>query len=319
MKKWSDFAMDVHKGFEGQSKSLSSKYFYDERGDALFAKIMEMPEYYLSRAEMEILREQGKEIAAAVCRQNECLDIYELGPGNGRKSWTFLSFFPPSQIKYVPVDISETGVCLLAKKTREKFPELQVKERRADFFHTLDFLEQGKRKLLLFLGSTLGNMWDAEAKILLSRLSSAVDVGDFLLLGLDLKKSAEIVFPAYNDAQGYTRDFNLNLLRRINEELGADFDLHQFRHVPLYKEAEGIAYSYLESKCDQTVYVAETDGHYVFEKGEKIHTEISRKYDEQLLKELLRGSDWEIIGAYRDHQDLFCDFLLQKKQASCTA
>ena len=195
------------------------------------------------------------------------------------------------------------------------FPDLEIDPQQGDYFQVLDALFlSSKPKVILFIGSNLGNMQDEVATGFLNKISTHLKRNEKLLLGVDLIKSKAIVLPAYNDAAGITRDFNLNLLKRINRELDADFDLENFEHSPEYTEEEGIAKSFLKSKKKQTVHIKELNKSFHFEENELIHTEISRKYNDQILENLLEDTSLKITDKFLDSRKYFADYILTKQE-----
>ena len=260
-------------------KSLPSKYFYDKKGDDLFVQIMALPEYYLTRSEMEIFQEKTEDIISALSLNKENkYSLIELGAGDGTKTVHLLRTLVNKNInfEYFPVDISQNALDGIKSYLRTEVPTLIVKPNHNDYFKALENLKQdGTIKIILFLGSNIGNLVDELATEFIYQLGSNLFKGDKIILGVDLKKPKAIVLPAYNDSKGVTAEFNLNLLDRINKELGANFNRAQFEHAPTYDEHIGIAKSYIKSKIKQSVII---DGiEFYFEKDELIHTEVSRK------------------------------------------
>ncbi len=306
------FTEEIITGLKAQPKHLPSKYFYDEKGDALFVKIMNAPEYYLTDAEYEIITQQSSDIIREFPDQGNGISLFELGAGDGTKTIELLKALQGKQVLYRPIDISENAICQLENRLKQELPELQFEGLQGEYFKVLKHLEGSGKKVILFLGSNLGNMTDEQAKSFMQQLADVLQDGDMVLLGLDLKKSSDIVLPAYDDAQGYTRDFNLNLLQRINREMNGDFDLDQFEHVAEYEEDNGIAKSYLESRSDQTVRLGSANTAVHFSKGERIFMEISRKYDLEVLNNILADTGLVVRKEFRDQRNYFCDFLLEK-------
>jgi uncharacterized SAM-dependent methyltransferase len=192
-------------------------------------------------------------------------------------------------------------------------PDLKIEPRQGDYFNVLDALKDTPHpKLVLFLGSNIGNLKDDKAQKFLELLSSNLNKGDYLLLGVDLIKSREIVLPAYNDKTGITSNFNLNLLYRINRELDADFDVSAFSHEVEYDPEEGIVKSYLKSKKPQTIRIGKNGKTYQLKKGERIHTEISRKYNDQLIEKITDHTRFDKVAKFTDRKELFADYLLIK-------
>jgi len=310
------FVKDVQQGLSGDQKSLPSKYFYDERGDYLFKKIMDLPEYYLTRAELEIFQHQTKRIIKYLeLNQNTYFELVELGAGDGIKTKELLKELLKNNYKfdYIPVDISQNALDQLDLSLKVELPDLTVNKKQGDYFKILESLKDTHHpKVILFLGSNVGNMTDEQAADFIYQLGSNLQVNDRLFLGVDLIKDEAIVLPAYNDKEGITRDFNLNLLHRINKELGGDFCLKSFEHTPYYKKEEGIAKSFLTSTKVQSVKINRTGDVYHFKKGERIDTEISRKYDDEIIKEILVHTDFEIDHKLMDSKGYFADYILKR-------
>lgn len=309
------FKKDVLEGLsQSPQKTLPAKYFYDERGDALFVKIMAMPEYYLTNAEMDIFKHQHAALIEALgMDKSQYFELIELGAGDGTKTVELLKALLKADypFSYIPVDISQNALEGLDRMLRLTLPSLKTSPRHCDYFEALEQLKQdGIPKIILFLGSNIGNLSDEQATEFIYQLGANLQVGDQIMLGVDLIKSSDIVLPAYNDAQGITREFNLNLLDRINRELGADFDRNEFEHLPVYDEKEGIAKSFLASKIDQQVHI---DGHcFHFSAGETIHTEISRKYNDEVIHCILQKTDFTVEAKILDRQSLFADYILKR-------
>ena len=311
-----NFKIDVQAGLAANPKTLPSKYFYDTAGDALFVQIMEMPEYYLTDAEMEIFTEQTTEIIEALDLSTDTyFELIELGAGDGSKTKKLLMKLTEAQysFSYIPVDISHNALTRLCEALETEIPSLKVESRQGDYFEILKTLKNTHhKKVLLFLGSSIGNMLDNVAADFIYKLGENLQPGDKLLLGVDLIKGEEIVLPAYNDATGITSAFNLNLLTRINRELNANFDLSKFKHKPAYTKAEGVAKSYLESTTSQDVYIGAIGKTYHFYEGETIHTEISRKYSDAIIEKIISDTDFTITTMLQDSRNYFGDFILHR-------
>ncbi|NNC54968.1 MAG: L-histidine N(alpha)-methyltransferase [Pseudomonadales bacterium] len=311
------FSEEVHEGLSKSPKQLPSKYFYNAKGDALFQQIMSMPEYYLTRAELEIFQTQSAAIIEALrLKPYRHFELVELGAGDGTKTVELLQALQRKEYRfdYMPIDISANALALLEASILQAVPGLSLQKQQGDYFELLGNLKNSTHpKVVLFLGSNIGNMRDAQAKTFLEKLASNLNAGDALLLGVDLIKSADVVLPAYNDKRGITRAFNLNLLQRINDDLDADFCLKSFEHTPEYCEDVGVAKSYLASTKDQVVTIKHLGEQYTFEEGEKIHTEISRKYDDAVINEIIEGSGLQIHTRFTDTDALFADYILIKQ------
>lgn len=311
-----EFKNDIDVGLSDTQKRLSSKYFYNTKGDALFMQIMAMPEYYLTRAELEIFTEQSTNMISSLeLKQNKYFELIELGAGDGTKTKELLKVLVAEdyQFDYMPIDISANVLGHLQTTLQQELPSLSVRPQQGDYFQCLHKLRAGQHpKVVLFLGSNIGNMSDAQAAEFIYNLGKELSVGDKLIIGVDLIKSADIVLPAYNDKAGITEQFNLNLLHRINDELDADFNVDQFIHAPEYTQAEGVAKSYLQSTVAQTVTINALAKQYDFTAGEKIHMEISRKYSPQILQNIIQETDFKIIADLKDSREYFSDFILER-------
>jgi dimethylhistidine N-methyltransferase len=308
---------EVDEGLSNEEKSLPSKYFYDKTGDALFIKIMGLPEYYVTRSELEIFKTHSDKIIEALqLKPDTYFDLIELGAGDGLKTKELLRELNRGnyRLDYMPIDISQNALDNLEADLNNELPSLSINKKQGDYFEILESLKENKHpKVILFLGSNIGNMPDEIATDFIAKLSDNLQKGDKLILGVDLIKSASIVLPAYSDSKGITADFNLNLLHRLNRELEANFDLEFFEHQPEYKESEGIAKSYLVSTKAQQVYIAQLDKTFFFNEGEKILMEISRKYNDTILNSILSKTDFEIKDRITDSKAYFANYILERK------
>jgi L-histidine Nalpha-methyltransferase len=304
-------AEDVRKGLSAQPKRFLPKYFYDELGSQLFEAICLLPEYYLTRAENEILQRYADEIAASVPGHKT---LVEMGSGSASKTRLIIEALLRSQpeLLFMPVDISATALESSSRILLQSYPPLRIEAFAADYFAGL--AELGKkprgRTLALFLGSNISNFDREEAHRFLRAMRSMLKQGDALLLGADLKKDPAILEAAYNDALGVTSAFNLNVLARINRELGGTFDLHAFRHCAFYNEAEGRIEIYIESLVKQTVRIEKLDLEVQFDDGELIHTENSYKYDLAGLASLAESTGFARAHTWFDSQERFSSNLL---------
>jgi L-histidine N-alpha-methyltransferase len=314
---FSQFAKDVVAGLGTTPKSLPSKYFYDALGDELFIKIMDLPEYYLTRAEMDIFTQQTNALIAALEQVPTMhFELVELGAGDGQKTLHLLEGLLAAgyDFTYVPVDISSHVLKQLEARLAEHLPELDIAPKTGDYFEQLNILyETETPRVVLYLGSNLGNLTDLKAAMFLEELSDCFKSADRLILGVDQIKSADIILPAYSDAGGVTAAFNLNLLARIKRELGGEFDLKTFQHTAEYSEDTGIASSYLVSLIEQSIRIELLDRSFYFAEGERIHTEISRKYDLKLVEKIIRNTRFQITGVLRDSDDYFLDIIMVQK------
>ncbi len=312
------FLSDVIAGLTASPKYLSSKYFYDDEGSRIFQRIMEMPEYYLTDCEMEIFKTQKQEVLKSFAYSGEPFHLIELGAGDGIKTAVLLEYFVSQGVlfEYLPVDISGEAVKHLTQMMKRRIPELTIHGKVGDYFEMMDLLNRydHHQKILMFLGSNIGNFNAEEADSLLKKLYNVMQAGDLLFTGFDLQKDAEIILQAYNDPHGYTADFNLNLLRRINRELGADFDTENFKHHELYNPENGRAESFLISKVKQQVFFPEIDQTFTFEKGEQIYMEMSQKYSLQMIESMAENTGFEVVRNFIDSRQYYVNSLWKPKQ-----
>jgi len=311
-----EFASAVLKGLQQYPKRLSSKYFYDDEGSRIFKKIMHLPEYYLTRCEFEIFKKEKDNLLSAFNPINEGFELIELGAGDGLKTKVLLNHFAGQQVSftYVPVDISAGALHDLTSSLRAEIPDLRIQPIEDDYFAAIERRISGSkstRRVVLFLGSNIGNFSEEESIHFLNQLKSRLQKGDCILLGFDLKKNPFKILAAYNDSQGITREFNLNLLRRINREFEADFNLDQFTHYPMYDPTSGEARSYLVSLNRQRVHLKKLDEWLDFNEGETIHTETSRKYSLPQMERLCTSVGLKPVHYFTDSKHNFIDMLLQ--------
>lgn len=273
-------ADDVRHGLSDTPKRLSSKYFYDATGSKLFERIMRLPAYYPTRVEARLLRRHAGELLRALAPDHAPIELLELGSGDGRKTLALCRAWlqAGATLVYRPMDISAQALDRLAARMARALPQLPLHPLCGDYFQTWPIPRAHRHQVALFLGSNLGNFTDDEALRFLKRVRVHLRPGDSLLLGLDLRKDPHTVLAAYDDPEGVTAAFNLNLLRRLNRELGMDFDLDAFRHYATYCPLQGVARSFLVSQRRQVVHSAVLDQRFHFEPGEIIHTEQSQKY-----------------------------------------
>jgi dimethylhistidine N-methyltransferase len=304
------FERDVHEGLSQRPKSLSSMYFYDERGGALFRRIMDLPEYYLTRAEREILSFHGRSIVSAF-HGSEC-DVVDLGAGDGVKTRILLEHLRAARadVRYVPIDLSEAAVKTALEACQRELPWLKAEGVVAEYGQGIRWLAErdaARQRLVLLLGSNIGNLRDDEARGFFTALRASLRRGDHVLVGFDLLKDVHWLQQAYDDAAGVTAEFNLNLLRRINRELCANFELAAFRHLAVFSPTRRAMESYLLSRREQTVQVAGRS--YEFKAWEPIHTEISRKYRTNEVTAFAQQAGLTEVGHFFDERRLFADAL----------
>jgi L-histidine N-alpha-methyltransferase len=301
-----DYAEEVVRGLASRPKMLPCKLFYDARGSQLFDEITELREYYLTRSELEILQNYSPEIVQAA---GSPVSLVELGSGTATKTSTLLRAVAGRQIrvKYFPVDISPSALAEAKKRVRAEFPGALFQPIVADFGHGFHFLRNlgPGRKLVLYLGSSIGNFDPEDAVAFLRKVRDQLSPGDSLLLGADMVKSADILVPAYDDARGVTAEFNKNILRRLNRELNANFDLHSFRHIAEWNPQLSRMEIYLESTCEQAAVLALTRTIVRFAPGERIHTENSYKYTPAMVERMLCVSGFRLEKTWFDRRKWF--------------
>lgn len=310
------FARDVQNGLESVPKFLSSKYFYNERGDQLFQDIMALPEYYLTQSEYAIF-ENHKETLKNLCSPDGMpFRLVEFGAGDGYKTKVLLRHLTASQtaFTYQPIDISSHVLDQLEHALAEEMPTCEVAPICADYFEAIAELSarDSTRKMILFLGSNIGNFTDGQASEFLSQLRNHLLAGDRVLVGFDLKKDPEKILAAYNDSQGVTAEFNLNLLDRINEELGANFQRDAFLHWPTYDPQSGECKSYLLSTKKQVVYIAALERTFAFEAYESVYTEMSRKFSISQMEQLATDCGFRVVKHLTDPERNFVDTIWEK-------
>lgn len=302
-----DFARDVRAGLSDRPKHLSPMFFYDEAGSRLFEDITRAPEYYISRVERSILERYADELAGLLASSST---IVELGSGSSAKTRVILRALLARRpfLRYVAVDISRAALLEAAPALLEEFPGLSMTAVVGDYAAALAWLSTqrtGPRKAVLYLGSSMGNFPPEQARELMGLIAAGLDEGDRLVLGADLRKPASVVERAYNDAGGVTARFNLNLLRRINDELGGRFDPAAFRHLAFYNERAGRIEMHLESRREQDVPVNALREAFHFDRGETIHTEDSYKYDLAQLDALASGAGLRRARLWLDERRWF--------------
>lgn len=308
------FAEDVAEGLSSTPKRLPSKYLYDEVGSALFDAITHLPEYYLTRAETQILSEWGWQIVRLL---DAPLDFLELGSGSAVKTRLLIgeALRVQDELRYSPIDISTEAICSSSLALVESFPGLRIRAYAGDYFDVLgsQAVLSDRKMLAMFMGSNIGNYAPAQARLLLSLLGSTLRPGDGLLIGTDLKKDRATLEMAYDDRIGVTEAFDRNLLARINRELDADFDLGKFRHVARYDERRGSVDSFLEAQERMVVCVRGEDLRITFEAGERIHTESSYKFTDEDVARLAQGAGFRPESVWHDRAKRFSVHLLVRR------
>jgi dimethylhistidine N-methyltransferase len=289
-------------GLGKSQKEISSKFLYDERGSKLFDQICELEEYYPTRTEMGIMQEHIDAMVEAVGPQAR---LVELGSGSSMKTRILLDHLD-DLVVYVPIDISRSHLVQAAEDIAADYPEVPVQPLCADYTSSFDLPEPprpAERTVVYYPGSTVGNFQPEQALDFLGRIADGLDGDAGLLIGVDLKKDVDVMEAAYNDAAGVTAAFNKNLLRRMNRELDATFDLDRFEHRGIWNEEEGCVDSHLRSTTDQTVTVAGEP--FSFEEGETIHTEYSYKYTLDEFADLVGEAGFSVDEVWTDDRSYF--------------
>ncbi|MDP3274796.1 MAG: L-histidine N(alpha)-methyltransferase [Deltaproteobacteria bacterium] len=303
----SPLAAHVREGLSRRPKQLSSSWLYDDEGSRLFQRIMALPEYYLTRTEHALLQTRGDALASLVAPAAGPVEVIELGSGDGAKVVTLLQRLVERavDVTYRPFDISALAMDTLVDRVRAQLPTLRIEPLVGSYFDHWPTPRAEVRQVVLFLGSNLGNFSHAQSVELLQRIRSQMRLGDTLVLGLDMQKDPATILAAYNDMQGVTAAFNLNLLRRINREVGTDFVLDDFYHYALYTPLDGTARSFLVSKKKQRVSSVRFDLSAEFAEGECIYVEQSQKYTVPMIERLGESAGFALSERVHDGRDWF--------------
>ncbi|MFW6224111.1 MAG: L-histidine N(alpha)-methyltransferase [Bacteroidota bacterium] len=309
-----EFLKDVELGLSSNPRSLPSKYLYDDTGSALFQEIMKMPEYYPTDCEMEIL--SAKQMDFNKYFQNgKPLEFVELGAGDGFKVVSFLKFFNKNgtDFSYKPIDISSKALETLEHRVASELPGIKIETYQDDYFLALEKLsrQNHSHRIYLFLGGNIGNFSKNQALEFLINMRASILKDDLVIVGFDLKKDPRVIINAYDDPHGITAKFNLNMLRRINRELDANFDLDAFQFYPYYYPETGEVKSYLYSLKDQEVYIDKARLHVPFKKWDYIHTEISKKFDLKEIEELAKQTGFRLVQHVFDEKQYFSDSIFR--------
>ncbi|NEM97808.1 L-histidine N(alpha)-methyltransferase [Pontibacter burrus] len=306
------FLQDIIMGLSRSPKQLPSKYFYDAEGSHLFQQIMHLPEYYLTRCEHELLQTHQKAIVGQIAAEGP-FQLIDLGAGDALKTKILLRQLAAQQVavEYVPVDISGDALKELCTALQQEMPAMPVHAIAGDYFTALDWLNNYKpgRKVLLFLGSNIGNFAPDDQVSFLKKVRASMRPKDLLLMGTDLHKDPEIILKAYDDASGVTAAFNLNLLHRMNRELGADIQVGQFRHFALYNPQQGVMQSFLVSQVKQTITLKAASQAFTLQAWEAIHTENSCKFTLEQVQQLGATTGFKVDAVYQDKNNYFADIL----------
>lgn len=279
---------------------------------------MQLPEYYLTRCELEILAENKRALAEIFSPDEKPFNLIELGAGDGTKTRLLLQSLKTlgAAFTFMPIDISENALEELENRLKSEFPGLAISPWKGTYFQMLEQINtlNEDRKVILFLGSNIGNMLHPEAVRFLKGLQQAMRQGDFLLVGFDQKKDPQKILDAYNDATGVTAAFNKNILRRINREFGADFNLDKFKHWEVYDPQTGSAKSYLLATEAMKAHIEDLDLNVSFHPWESIHVELSQKYDDNTVDWLAREAGLEVLEEFSDRRGYYKNYLFKKRK-----
>ena len=310
------FEEEVYAGLTANPKYLSSKYFYDAKGDKIFQDIMAMPEYYLTDCEFDILETHKEEIATLFSGGVHSFNLIELGAGDGKKTKILLKYMAESKMdfKYLPIDISQNALDQLEKSLKNEIPSLKTEPLQGTYLETLETINsiRDKKKAILFLGSNVGNLLHPQAVSFLQKVQESMKDDDIFFVGFDQKKNPQTILDAYNDEAGITEAFNKNILVRINKELNANFETNNFLHWETYDPETGTAKSYLVSKKAQTVTIKDLDLTITFKPWETIHTEISQKYDDEVVSWLAEESGLKVIAQFSDKNKYYKNYAFKR-------
>jgi len=310
------FKNEIIEGLTAFPKYLSSKYFYDKRGDKLFQDIMAMPSYYLTDCEFDIISNNTFTIGELFRDRENGLDLIELGAGDGKKTKVLLRYMAENNFNFVykPIDISENAVEMLSTNLASEMPLLKVDAEVGEYFEVLERLKgyNKRKKVIMVLGSNIGNLPHSKAIEFLSKLKDSMLSEDLLFMGFDQKKNPQTVLDAYNDETGITAAFNKNILTRINREFGGNFEVEKFTHWETYNPETGTAKSFLVATEAMEVTIEQLQLKVNFEQWETIHTEISQKYDNKTVSWLAEKSGLEIETFFTDANEYYKNYVFRK-------
>jgi len=312
--KLSHFGQDVLEGLSAEKKYLSPRYFYDQIGSDLFVKITQTNEYYPTRTELSILEKYSADIVDT-CRQVNCL--VELGSGSSEKTDSLLNEFHKKRrtFNYIPIDVSDI-IIDSGKKLLERYDRLSITGILSDYERGLSLVSKVENgsKLILFLGSSIGNFDPIEIDSFLKMTYQSILYSDYILIGFDLVKDRQILEAAYNDEQGITEAFNYNIIERINRELDGNFDVNNFEHKAYFNEKKSRIEMHLISTRDQTVTIGELNTKIYFKSGESIHTENSHKFTFEMIASFANKAHLEVVKTWSDPKAYFALCLFRKKK-----
>lgn len=300
---YATLADDVRDGLTAKPKSLPTKYLYDDRGSKLFDAICDLPEYYPTRTERALL----EQVADEIVERTQPADVIEFGSGTSRKTRVLLDALQRAAlpVRYVPMDVNEWMVRRTATSLLREYPRLRVHGVVGDYNRDLDRIPPGSGRLVLFLGSTIGNLTPEATTAFLQNVRTRLDEGEHLLLGVDLVKPIEVLEAAYNDGAGVTAEFNSNILNVLNREIDADFDLERFAHIAYFNPAESQIEIFLEARTAHDVSIGALDLTVSFAQGERMQTEISRKFTRESVREDLDATGYALDRWYTPDNGYF--------------
>ncbi len=306
------FADDIVAGLKATPQRLSSKYFYDDKGSQIFQQIMRMDSYYLTDAEFEIFDTRGESLVNACSPDGSSFRLVEFGAGDGLKTKVLIQHLLNDNIEftYTPIDISSGALEGLVSDCGTSFPGLKVESLQGDYFEALDRLiatGDTQRKVILFLGSNIGNFKREEALVFLSAIRDHMNPGDRLLIGFDLKKDPNVVLQAYSDPEGITAEFNLNLLDRINRELGGNINRSKWQHYANYDPLSGETKSFLIPTENQQITLSVLNETFAIQAWDPIWTELSQKYNDAMIRGMAQESGFYYLEAIRDSRRYFVE------------
>lgn len=306
-----EFKKDIRTGLAKQHKAIASKYLYDKKGCELFNKITRHPDYYLTKCEIDILNQYRSQLTQ-IFSGNE-FNVIELGPGEGIKSQLILEEFIANNLlfTYIPIDISLDYLHKIVTQFKKNLPTLPIHLINSDYFHGIEQsnLCTNKKNLVLFLGSSIGN-YDRQASYqFLDKLKTHLKKDDYLFIGFDLIKDTDVLMKVYDDSDGITRDFNFNLLHRINRELSANFDVAHFCHDATFNKTLSAMESHLISLKKQIIQIKGINADILFDCGESIHIEYSFKYSLNEITEMASTIGFEVVDTYLDPKGYFANSL----------
>jgi len=311
-----NFKEEVKNGLTDSPKHLSSKYIYDKHGDLLFQKIMQLPEYYLTGCEYDIISKNTFALGELFRDRENGLDLIELGAGDGKKTKVLLKYMMENHFNFVykPIDISENAIQQLSLNLANEMPILKVDAEVGEYFEVLARLKNfnKRKKVIMVLGSNIGNLLHPEAIDFLTRLQNVMLPEDLLFMGFDQKKNPQTILDAYNDSTKVTEAFSKNILARINRELEGNFDLDKFLHWETYNPETGTAKSFLVAKEAMNLNIKQLQLNVHFDAWETIHVEISQKYNDDTVKWMSEQSGLEVVNQFTDALGYYKNYVFKK-------